>query len=149
MQIIVKDNHEYVDRFATEWLGKVGYESTFRYFNYPKPERFRRLKNHLTTVIIVDDNDEPFAYGHLDVGPDGRVWLGVAVLPDRQKKGYGRLICNYLLEQAEEKDVKELWLGVDESNIPARRLYRKLGFEVADVQKEFWLMKKVFDSEKK
>jgi ribosomal protein S18 acetylase RimI-like enzyme len=148
MQMLVHDNLELVKKFASEWLGKVGYESSFRYFNAPLPNRLERLKNHLTTVVTVDFDGEPMAYGHLDQGEDGRVWLGVAVMPDYQRKQYGTVICNYLLEQAFLKNLNEIWLGVDEDNIPARRLYRKLGFEIAAMEKDFWLMKKVFDKQK-
>ena len=148
MRLVSESNYDYVKRFADEWIGLHGFDSSFRYFNAPMEHRLDRLKNHLTTVVVVSEKDEPVGYGHLDEGPDGRVWLGVAVLPEYQRLLIGTQICTYLLEQATEKKLKEIWLGVDEKNIPARRLYRKLGFEVENMQKEFWLMKKVFDKTK-
>ena len=55
---------------------------TFRYF---RNRNITCIKNHLITLIGTY-NDEPIAYGHLDL--ENYVWLGVCVLPVHQKTYY-------------------------------------------------------------
>lgn len=52
------------------------------------------------------------------------VW-GIEVLPEFQGKGYGFTMMKMIL-----KDNKEYFLRVNKNNIPAVKLYTKLGFEI-------------------
>ena len=52
----------------------------------------------------------------------------VVVASDRQRGGIGGLLVGELLHQAGEAGATSVLLEVRESNLPARRLYGKLGF---------------------
>jgi hypothetical protein len=58
------------------------------------------------------------------------VW-GVYVTPSARRSGAGRLVMLRLLERAASMPgVRQVYLGVNASNEPARRLYESLGFTV-------------------
>ncbi|HEX8039798.1 MAG TPA: GNAT family N-acetyltransferase [Chryseosolibacter sp.] len=51
------------------------------------------------------------------------------VLPERQSKGYGRMLVNHVMNRLLEENIHALDLNVNRHN-PARRFYEKLGFRV-------------------
>lgn len=55
--------------------------------------------------------------------------LTIAVDPNRQGRGYGRVLVEEAMRRLFRDHVSALFLEVDESNQPALRLYRSLGFE--------------------
>lgn len=98
-------------------------KTTFRYFENRSLEV---IKNHLITVLLVNDN-LPIAYGHLDK-EDNDVWLGIAVSDNYRGKGYGEKMLKYLIKYAKVKNIQQIKLSVDNNNIPAINLYKKYGF---------------------
>jgi ribosomal-protein-alanine N-acetyltransferase len=62
----------------------------------------------------------------------------VAVHPDYQGKGYGERLMRYALEQLREYRAHFVTLEVRVSNTRAFNLYKKLGFSVLGVRKEYY-----------
>ncbi|WP_277820860.1 GNAT family N-acetyltransferase [Dubosiella muris] len=60
--------------------------------------------------------------------PNGRCayLMNIYVLPSRRKKGTGRQIVSWLVEQAKKRDVQKIYL---EASKPAIPLYESMGFE--------------------
>ena len=56
--------------------------------------------------------------------------LNLAVHPDHRRKGLGRQLVNFLLDQAREKGISKVLLEVRASNQTAIALYRSFNFEV-------------------
>jgi ribosomal protein S18 acetylase RimI-like enzyme len=54
--------------------------------------------------------------------------LGVAVCPDSQGRGYGRLLMEFLHAVARQRGAKRVRLKVHSDNSPAISLYRSLGY---------------------
>lgn len=52
----------------------------------------------------------------------------VCVAPAHQGRGYGRLLVEHFIQQADERQAFECWLEVRESNHVALALYQALGF---------------------
>tara|TARA_R110002020_G_scaffold32951_4_gene100815 strand:- start:30 stop:932 length:903 start_codon:yes stop_codon:yes gene_type:complete len=52
----------------------------------------------------------------------------MGLTPDWRGKGLGRLLLNTALELAQQAGVQEVVLGVDDVNLPAKRLYQQAGF---------------------
>lgn len=50
------------------------------------------------------------------------------VVPARRRQGLGRALMTSALEIARERGAEEMEIGVDEPDVPARRLYESLGF---------------------
>lgn len=62
----------------------------------------------------------------------------VAVHPDFQGQGLGELVMRYVLNRLKENGVHFVSLEVRVSNHRALALYRKLGFSILGVRKEYY-----------
>lgn len=124
MQIIKigKENINLLQNFINELKNS---EKHFRYFN---SRDISIIQNHLLTILLIDGEENyPIGYGHLDKDGDD-LWLGICILSEYQGKGLGKKIMNYLIDFAQQKNVSQIKLTVDNDNILAIKLYEKLGF---------------------
>lgn len=82
--------------------------------------------------LFLEENGEVVAYLRAFSGEtDGEIHIG-RVLSVEHNKGLGTVLMNKALEYFKENDVKSIVLN---SQIPAVRFYKKLGFDI--VGKEF------------
>jgi ribosomal protein S18 acetylase RimI-like enzyme len=75
--------------------------------------------------------DRLVGYGRIDRGHGDAAGLGVValtVLEAYRRKGVGDTLMRALLHGAASQGLREIWLSVRPDNIPAIRLYKKLGF---------------------
>ena len=87
----------------------------------------------------------------LDEGDIGNI----AVAPGFRRRGAGAALLKALLEEAERRQAAVMQLEVRESNLAARRLYEKNGFETVGKRKKYYekpaedaiLMSKFFQKE--
>jgi len=120
------------DAILTEFLQQIrDGKKHFRYFNN-RPLSI--IKNHLYTVLLQDDGNS-VGYGHLDP-ENGKVWLGMAIGDDYRGRGYGKLMLDHLLHQANTLNVAIIDLSVDEENTAAISLYEKRGFYFRDSRRK-------------
>lgn len=94
-----------------------------------------QLLSHRNTVGLV--LRKPRSEGGTPVGfiitrnaADETEVLTIAVKPNWQGYGCGRRLMTALLERAHHDRARSVFLEVDENNLPAIGLYKKLGFEV-------------------
>jgi ribosomal-protein-alanine N-acetyltransferase len=85
-------------------------------------------------------------------GPGGRVlgfcnyWLvadelhilNVAVHPDFRKQGHASALARHILDVARQQKARVVSLEVRASNLPARSLYRKLGFREVGMRPKYY-----------
>lgn len=65
-------------------------------------------------------------YLHPDKAP--QLWINeVGVAPSQQRRGIGRRLLDAMLEHGRALGCTEAWLGTEETNTAARRLYEKAG----------------------
>lgn len=65
-------------------------------------------------------------YVHPDKPPE--LWVNeVGVAPSHQRQGIGKKLLHALFAHARTLGCTEAWLGTEEANIAARRLYRAVG----------------------
>ena len=120
-QRINKENVYLVNDFLTV-LGD-GAES-FRYFA-KRPVDV--VLAHVLTVVMLDAQQSPVAYGHLDKeGAD--LWLGIAVAHKAQGAGLGKKMLHYLIDYARTEGETSITLTVDKHNTRAIRLYEANNF---------------------
>ena len=62
----------------------------------------------------------------------------IAVGRDFRQKGFGRMLLDSILEDMRAAGVKKVFLELRRSNIPARKLYEKTGFEPIGVRKNYY-----------
>ena len=55
-----------------------------------------------------------------------------------QKKGIGKLLLNYCIENCKKLGFKKFYLHVATTNIPAFNLYKKFGFKVSETIKNYY-----------
>lgn len=97
---------------------------TFRYFD---KRSFEVLNNHLYTILLLNENEQPVGYGHLD--KDGNtVWLGICIEENSIGKGLGKKIIESLINYAKLNKIQEVVLKVDATNIAAITLYKRFNF---------------------
>ncbi|HIF9105536.1 TPA: ribosomal protein S18-alanine N-acetyltransferase [Photobacterium damselae] len=77
-------------------------------------------------ALLVDDKLVGYCFGQLVAG-EGTL-LNIAIDPNEQHKGYGRILLEGFVEQLEAKQAEEIWLEVRESNVSAYKLYEDVGF---------------------
>ncbi|OLS27560.1 MAG: putative N-acetyltransferase YsnE [Candidatus Heimdallarchaeota archaeon LC_3] len=82
------------------------------------------IDDHLSNFFVIKDENEIIGSGGIEIYQEAGLIRSIAVDPKYQKKGLGRKIIEYLLNYANEKGVKELFLLTD--TVP--KLYEKFGF---------------------
>jgi ribosomal protein S18 acetylase RimI-like enzyme len=97
-------------------------------------------------VLVAADGEEPA--GYLILGP----WVtlesaahvaevhGLAVAPERQGEGIGARLLEAAIERCRRESVGRLVLRVLSTNVGARRLYERHGFEVEGTRREAFLL---------
>lgn len=110
---------------------------SFRYF---KNRSLDVIQSHVSTLILEYEN-KYIGYGHIDCDSI-KNWIGICILEEYQGKGFGKLILNRLIEIANVKSIKQLYLSVDKNNIKAFTLYEKMGFEIIQDGKDKYFMMK-------
>ncbi|CNJ13819.1 ribosomal protein S18-alanine N-acetyltransferase [Yersinia aldovae] len=69
---------------------------------------------------------------------DEATLFNIAIDPQHQRQGYGRLLLEYVIEQLGARDVFTLWLEVRASNARAIALYESLGFNEVSVRRNYY-----------
>jgi ribosomal protein S18 acetylase RimI-like enzyme len=92
-------------------------------------EFFRDARHHL--VVAIDDGAvvgmvSAVHYVHPDKAP--QLWINeIGVAATHRRRGIGRQLLDTILAHGRTLGCTEAWLGTEESNGPARSLYRGAG----------------------
>ena len=73
----------------------------------------------------------------LDAADEGEI-LNLAVAPTGRRHGIGRALVEAMLRLLTERDVRQVYLEVRESNTPARALYAAQGFKDVGRRKQYY-----------
>jgi ribosomal protein S18 acetylase RimI-like enzyme len=137
MQFITINNItiNYLKNFLNNKLSK-----NFRYY---EKRDISVIENHLVTIIGLEPNLIPIAYGHIDYCKETNIyWLGICILDEYQGKGFGNQMMIKLIEIFKEKQLsKELYLTVDKDNQKAINLYKKFNFDLIEDNNTYYKMK--------
>ena len=109
--------------FTTPWS-----ENSFR----------AELANPLAYYIVALDNDDVVGYGGMwKVCGEGHV-TNIAVRESHRRQGVGNGICSRLISESSKDGINALTLEVRKSNIPAQKMYEKLGFTPNGERKNYY-----------
>ena len=87
------------------------------------PGHYLVVALHADTVVGIGSANE---YLHPD--KPLQFWINeMGVAPEYQRQGIGRQLLDVLLGVARDLGCKEVWLGTEVENVPARALYRSAG----------------------
>lgn len=114
-----------------------GFETADRAQGLPPVTRGRRaewIESMLTEGSDVVAERDGELYGHAMYTPTdaARPELAVFVHPAMQGRGVGTELCRHVVADAAAADREGLELHVESGNRVARRVYRRVGFEVAE-----------------
>ena len=68
---------------------------------------------------------------------DGEIF-NVAVSPEKRRHGVGGALIDDALRAAKAMEIKRIYLEVRKSNDPAQKLYRKYGFSICGIRKNYY-----------
>lgn len=93
-------------------------------------------ERYLNLRLLVDDTMAAFAITQVVL--DEATLFNIAVDPQWQRQGIGRMLLEHLICELEKRDVLTLWLEVRASNHAAIALYESLGFNEATIRRNYY-----------
>ena len=128
-----------IRRMETEDIDGV-YDVEINSFAIPwsKKSFSDEMSNSLAVYYVAEVQGRIAGYaGMWSVAGEGDV-TNIAVHPDFRRNGIGNLLMKALFKEAESCDMSLITLEVRESNIPARSMYEKFGFEEVGTRKNYY-----------
>ena len=124
-------------------------------FHAPWSEKMLREELGGGIFLVAEQDGKVQGYVGCQTVLDEGYITNVAVSPDFRRRGAARLLIAELIARAKEKGLAFVTLEVRESNLAARRLYEKNGFEIVGKRKNYYekpaedaiLMSKFFQKE--
>lgn len=111
-------------------------------------------ENKLAVYFVARENGRCIGYaGYWNVSGEGDI-TNVAVLPQHRNKRVASMLIEAVLKSAANLNL--LTLEVRKSNLPARNLYEKYGFEIIGERKRYYsdnredaliMMKKIYNTD--
>ncbi|MBO6040156.1 MAG: ribosomal protein S18-alanine N-acetyltransferase [Oscillospiraceae bacterium] len=99
-------------------------------------ERMRKAPN--SVILCAVDGDALLGYAYFQFVLDEGYVGDLAVCAEHRREGLGTALVNAMADEAREKALSFLTLEVRESNLPARRLYERCGFEIVGLRKNYY-----------
>lgn len=95
-------------------------------------------ENPFSFYVVAEHENEMLAYGGLwEIGEEGHI-TNFAVHPDYRKRGIGTILLEELLKLTKERGITSYTLEVRPSNKEALDLYKKFGFKLGGIRKEYY-----------
>lgn len=109
---------------------------------FPDPwskESFKKeIQNKLAKYLVAQIEDKVVGYVGAWFVIDEAHITNVAVSPEYRGQKIGDKIVKSLIDECRENKIKAMTLEVRVSNIVAQNLYKKYGFKLAGVRKEYY-----------
>ena len=133
-------NYNYMHLTISHAEGMFRIESESFSDPWTKESIISSLENPLNlTVGSFDSTGELCGFVCATVIPPEAEILNIAVLGSHRQKGIGQALLNSMLSELKNDfSVDTVFLEVRESNIPARSLYTKFGFEVIGARSRYY-----------
>ena len=81
-----------------------------------------------STLKILAFISSPIGYGQVILNRGKYTIVNLGVIKEHRGMRYGEELLKYLINLCICKNISEIYIRVDKNNIPALRLYTKLGF---------------------
>ncbi len=96
------------------------------------------LNNPLSCWLVALDGDTVAGYVGSQTVLGETDMMNIAVHPDFRRQGIAEALVNALVDALKERDSHCLTLEVRASNVPAQKLYEKLGFVTVGRRKNYY-----------
>lgn len=98
----------------------------------------KELANPVAVYEIAEIEGKIIGYGGLWCVMDEGEITNIAVDPEHRKQGIGEAVLKALLNAGQMRNLRVIHLEVRSSNVAARRLYEKFGFESISIRKNYY-----------
>jgi [ribosomal protein S18]-alanine N-acetyltransferase len=99
---------------------------------------FEELNHENSVILISYYNDKPTGFVMFRCEMDSNELMKIAVLPEFRKKGIASSLYDDAEKIALDKNRKDIFLEVDETNLSAISLYSKKGFVEISRRKNYY-----------
>lgn len=96
------------------------------------------LNNPLSLWLVALDGETVVGYVGSQSVMGETDMMNLAVSPDYRRQGIGEQLVEELIRQLQEQQNRCLSLEVRSSNLPARKLYEKMGFFLVGLRKNYY-----------
>ena len=86
----------------------------------------------------VAHGERVIGYAVLMIALDEAHLLNIAIAPEWQNQGIGRAFLDHMIEVARSAGCQIIYLEVRPSNVVARHLYRKMGFQQIAIRPDYY-----------
>lgn len=115
-------------------LEKVLFSDPWTYENY----LYELNDNPYSNLYIIKKDQDIIGYAGLWVLFEQGQITTIGINPKYQKQGYGKILLEYLINQAKAKEAETISLEVRVSNDTAIALYEKYGFITINIRKAYY-----------
>ena len=98
----------------------------------------QEFNNSNTTYIVAKKNDLVIGFAGLLMVVDEANIMNIVTKKDKRNSGIGTQLLEKLIQIAKEKKATSITLEVNEKNIPAINLYKKLQFKEVGIRKKYY-----------
>ena len=96
------------------------------------------MENDDAHVTVAMDGEEVLGLALFHrMGYEGELY-NIAVWPKYRGRGIGKALLQDVMENAKKNEVTRIYLEVRRSNDPAREMYRKAGFQICGIRKNYY-----------
>ncbi|MEM1243967.1 MAG: ribosomal protein S18-alanine N-acetyltransferase [Pseudomonadota bacterium] len=95
------------------------------------------LQNHKYGYVLEIDK-QIMGYSIFQSLPPEAELLTFGIIATKQKQGYGYYFLEYCINALKQKQIKKLFLEVDQTNHAAMNLYHKMGFTIYGKRKNYY-----------
>lgn len=111
--------------------------------SYPWPRWYlRKTLRGKSSGWLLEQDGKAIGFGIVDFTRRRAHILNMCVAPGYRQRGLGERIMRKLLQAARQRQARQVRLEVRETNTPAIRLYRKLGFHRMRIRKHYYLKRR-------
>lgn len=89
----------------------------------------QEIKNPVSHLWVLHEDDSVSGYMVFWMFDSEIQVVDIAVHPGKRGRGFGHLLLRRMIDLGVSKGIRYAWLEVRTSNLAARNLYEKLGFE--------------------
>jgi [ribosomal protein S18]-alanine N-acetyltransferase len=94
--------------------------------------------NQYAVYIVLEDKGEPIGYCGVWIVVDEAHITNIAILPQYRGRRLGEALLRKVMETSKQMGATSMTLEVRVSNLTARNLYRKLGFQDGGIRKKYY-----------
>ena len=99
---------------------------------------FELSTNPIAHYFVVEYESEIIAYAGIHVIIDEAYITNISVLPKFRQKGVGPKLLSYVIKYASNLGVTHITLEVRTSNTAAISLYKRFGFHIVNIRKNYY-----------